>query len=78
MPGGPLAAFIYVPIMLLAGVYFSESRAWRLVFSVALIVWLAFAIVLPVVHRNWLRLIFPALVIMFWIFMSEIKRMFKD
>ena len=74
MPGGALAGFMFVPITLLAALCFTESKPWRLAFTVALVLWLGFAIVWPALHRDWARLIFPALIIVFWIFMSEVKQ----
>jgi hypothetical protein len=67
-----------VPIALLAGLCFLESRPWRAFCAVVLVLWLGFAVVLPVIYGDWARLFFPALVIVFWLFMAEAKRMFKE
>jgi hypothetical protein len=79
MPGGPLAGFLWLPITCLFGLYIAESKPWRFVFATVLVIWLGFAIVLPVTKSDWGRLFFPGMIIAFWFFLSEIKRMFgKD
>ena len=78
LPGTPLAGFLIVPLLLLAGLYFLESRAWRSVCVAGLILWLSLAVTWPVLHRDWAALFFPALVIFFWILLAEAKRMFGE
>ena len=67
-----------VPLALLAGICFLDSRGWRCCCNVGLAIWLGFAIALPILRRDWAMLFAPLLVIAFWLFMSEIKREFKE
>jgi len=67
-----------VPLALLAGICFLQSRGWRICCRVGLILWLGIFTVLLVMHREWAKLFIPALVIVAWIFLSEVKREFKD
>lgn len=78
MPGGPLVGFLFIPMLLLAGIYFLDGRGWRFCCTAGLIVWCVLAVVLAVIQRDWIRLFVPLPVILFWIFMAEIKRQFKD
>lgn len=78
LPGAPLVGFIIVPLLLLAGLYFLESRAWRNFCVAGLVLWLALAIAWPVLYRDWAALFFPTLVVLFWILLAEAKRMFGE
>jgi hypothetical protein len=78
MPGGPLAAFMVVPMALLAGICFLQNRGWRSCCNIGLILWIGIFTILQITHREWARLLFPVLVIAAWVFLSEVKREFKD
>ncbi len=78
LPGAPLVVFLMFPLLLLAGLYFLEGRAWRNLCLTGLVFWLALAITWPVLQRDWAALFFPALVIFFWILLAEAKRMFGE
>ncbi len=74
MPGGPIAGFIYLPIALLAGVIFWGSRPCKF----CLIGWVLLYTGAAIYRGIWTDLLFPLLIIVFWVVMSEVKGMFKD
>ncbi len=78
LPGGAIAGFLIVPMLLLGGICFLESAPARIACTAALVLWLASAIAVPVFYQAWGWLIAPELVIVLWLFLAEIKRMFKD
>lgn len=78
MPGGPLAGFLVIPIALLAGIYFLDRRGWRILCIVGLILWIGLAVLLAVLRQEWIKLLPPFLVVVFWFLLSEAKREFKD
>ena len=72
LPG--TAARISVPIVLLIGSYFAENRVWRVLCGVGLALWMGCVIVAAIITEQWNVLVFPALVVVFWAVISEVKK----
>ena len=78
LPAAPLAALLAVPLALLAGLYFLESKPWRVACGVGLILWLGAAVAWSVFQGEWVGLFLVVLILFFWFFMAEIKRIFGE
>jgi hypothetical protein len=79
MPGGALVgSLLCLPIIFLAGIYFLQGGGWRLVCIIALSLWIAGEIVVPVIQHDYAKLFFPFLIILFWFIMAGVDRGFKD
>ena len=78
VPGVAVAVVLLLPMLFLAGLYLFESPHWRVGCLVALGLWLAVTTAAPIVMREWSWLMFPGAITLFWLFLSEIRRAFKD